>query len=495
MTAAPHALPPGPPTPWWGLPLLREMRRDYIGFVTALQQRYGDVSFMRLGPEPAYDVFDPALVRQALVDQADHLIRWERGIQIFEQAFGQSVLVTEGSTWQRQRRMLMPGFTPRRVQGYATLMTAAARNTLDAAVPPGQPHAEVDIGALMSQLTMDVILRTLFSAPDQGESRDAARATQVLGRGAIREMFWPMTLPDWLPLPGKRAKRWGLRTLRGLVRGHIARRQALPAGQAPQGDLLAMLLAATDDQTGQGLSATEVHDQCMVMFQAGHETSATALLWWAWLMACHPAAQQAAHKEVLAALGGREPTAADAPALDWLGASLKEAMRLYPPVGALMSRRVIKPLRLGQWHVPAGALLRITPWVIQRDPRWFAEPGAFRPERFLSSAEAPPRGSWLPFGTGPRVCIGQHFAMLEMTLVAAMLLQRYEIQLVAGEPVPQPEMSVTVRPAAPLRLLLLRRPMPRPQGDEAEAGSATAGAHAGSSTSMRSVSMSAGRSA
>jgi cytochrome P450 len=159
----------------------------------------------------------------------------------------------------------------------------------------------------MSRVAMDTILRTLFSQPEQGESRDAARATQVLSHSAMREMFWPVTLPDWLPLPGKRAKRWGLRTLHGLVQRHITRRLATPAAQAPQDDLLAMLLAARDEATGQGLSATEIHDQCMVMFQAGHETSATALLWWAWLMASHPQAQQRARQELQTVLGGRPP--------------------------------------------------------------------------------------------------------------------------------------------------------------------------------------------
>lgn len=449
--------PPGPSTRWWGLPLLRRMRQDYLGFVTGLQRTHGDLSFMRLGAEAAYDVFDPVLVRAALVDQADHLIRWERGIEIFEQAFGQSVLVTEGDVWQRQRRMLTPGFSPRRVQGYAELMVAAARGALDGAVPSGQPSADVDMTELTSRLTMDVILRTLFSQPDQGESREAAAATQVLSRTAMREMFLPFTLPDWLPLPGKRAKRWALRSLNGLVARHIAARRAMPPDQAPQDDLLAMLLAVRDEETGQGLSAAELHDQCMVMFQAGHETSATALLWWAWLMATHPEAQRRAQAELQAVLGTRDPVAADAPALEWLGASLKEAMRLYPPIAAVMTRRVKRPLRLGEWTIPEGAMLRITPAVIQRDARWFPSPGTFRPERFTGSAPAVPRGAWMPFGTGPRVCIGQHFAMLEMTLMAAMLLQRCELQVVPGEPAPDPELNVTLRPRGPLRLRLVRR--------------------------------------
>ena len=474
MQGGPAATPPGPTARWWGLPLLRAMARDYLGFTRALQRQHGDITCMRIGPERAYDLFDPALVRQALVDHADHLVRWERGMQIFAQAFGQSVLVTEGATWQRQRRMLAPGFSPRRVQGYATLMTDAAATALDTAVPAGASEAVVDMGTLLDRLTMDVILRTLFSQPaGTAMAADAGRATQVLSHSAMREMFWPVTLPDWLPLPGKAAKRWGLRTLHGLVRQQIAQRLALPAGTAPQQDLLAMLLAARDDsaeppaagcapggaaQPGAALSSTEVHDQCMVMFQAGHETSATALLWWCWLMASHPAAQQRARQEVQAVLGGRLPGPADLPALDWLGASLKEAMRLHPPVGGLMSRRVRQPLQLGGYTVPAGALLRITPAVIHRDARWFPQPDAFLPGRFTAGAPPLPRGAWMPFCTGPRVCIGQHFAQMEMTLVAAMLLQRHALHTVPGDAAPEPDFQVTLRPRGPLRLRLVRQP-------------------------------------
>ena len=329
--------PPGPPARWWGLPLLRAMRADYIGFTAALQREHGDLTHMRLGRERAYDVFAPELVRSALVDHAAHLVRWERGIEVFEQVFGQSVLVTEGATWQRQRRMLQPAFTPRRVAGYAALMSEAALEALDSAVPAGQAEALVDMDALLTRVTMDVILRTLFSSRAPRDASDAAAAVQVLSEGAMREMFWPMTLPDWLPLPGKAAKRRALRLLRGLVARHILARRS--AGlQAPQQDLLAMLLALRDEASGAALSEAEVYDQCMVSFQAGHETSATALLWWSRLLAEHPAAAQRARAEVDAVLAGRPPGPEDLAALPWLTATLKEALRLYPPVAALMTR-------------------------------------------------------------------------------------------------------------------------------------------------------------
>lgn len=449
--------PPGPPRRWWGLPLLRAMRADYLGFTGGLQRRYGDLTLMQLGAERAYDLFTPELVREALVDQADALVRWERGIEVFEQTFGQSVLVTEGATWQRQRRMLQPAFSPRRVAGYAGLMREAATEALDGAVPPGQQQAQVPMDALWARVAIDVIMRTLFSSRAAGDAIAAATATQVLSEVALREMFWPATLPDWLPLPGKARKRRALKTLRQLVGRHIAERRAEPAGTPPRDDLLAHLLALRDEETGAALSDTEVFDQCMVSFQAGHETSATALLWWSRLMAEHPACLQQAQQELDTVLQGRSPGAEDLPALPWLTATLKEGMRLYPPIAAVMTRRTTREITLGGRRIPQGALLRITPWVLQRDPRSFEAAAEFRPERFLPGAPAQPRGAWMPFGTGPRVCIGQHFAMLEMTLAAALLLQRYTLALPPGAEPAVPVLNVTLRPRSGVPLVLTRR--------------------------------------
>lgn len=447
--------PPGPSSRWFGLPLLSALRRDYLGFTAQLHAQYGDIAYAHVAFEHAYDVFSPELVRELLVGNPDGLKRWERGLEVFEQLMGQSVLVTEGEVWQRQRRMLQPGFSPRRVAGYAALMGRAAAKGLDAALPAGAPEGRVDMDALFTGLAMDVILRTLFSSEASDESARAVGAVQVASALAFREMFYPMTLPDWLPLPGKAAKRRALRTLKGLVAGHIAARRA--AGAAEHDDLLGMLLSVRDEATGEGLSAQEVHDQCMVTFQAGHETTATALLWWSRLIAGEPEALERARREVDDVLQGATPTAADMARLPWLGATLKEAMRLYPPIPALMSRRATREIQLGEWRIPKGALVRVTPWVIQRDEHHFDQPTRFLPQRFDDPDGKAPRGASLPFGTGPRVCIGQHFAMLEMTVIAAMLLQRYELQL-PGDATPcEPVMHVTLRPKDGVTLVLRRR--------------------------------------
>ena len=451
--------PGGPAGRWWGLPLLWEMRADYLGFVTRLQRDHGDLTRMRLGNEDAWDLLSPDLVREALVTHADQLIRWERGIAVFEQVFGQSVLVTEGDTWQRQRRMLMPAFTPKRVAGYALLMTDAARGALDNAVPSGQAEALVPMDTLWTDVAMDVILRTLFSESARADARDAAWATQTLSATAFREMFMPFTLPDWLPLPGKSAKRRALKVLKGLVQRHIdARGQETDGPDAPpRTDLLQMLLALRDESTGEPLSRQEVFDQCMVSFQAGHETSATTLLWWSRLMAEHPDAAARAQAEVDEVLQGRTPGPEHTAQLPWLSATLKEALRMYPPVAALMTRRTVAPITLGGAAVPRGAMLRITPWVLHRDERWFPQADRFLPERFLDGAPPIPKGAWIPFGVGPRVCIGQHFAMLEMTLLAAMLLQRYQLRLPVPAPVCEPKLHVTLRPQRRVEVWLERR--------------------------------------
>lgn len=442
---------PGPAPRWWGLPLLGEMRSDYLGFCTRLHQTHGDLARLRIVRERGVDIFHPDLLREALVDNADALIRWERGPEVFAELTGQNVLVTEGATWQRQRRMLMPAFTPKKVAGYARLMADAARTGLDAAVPAVHEAAEVDMALLFSHLAMDVILRTLFGAAAGGDTAATARAVQDISEIGFKEMFWPVTLPDWLPLPGKATKRHAMRQLKGLLSHHLARPEA-----AQGHTLLAMLRALRDDETGQGLAEQEVFDQCMVSFTAGHETSATALLWWSALLARHPDAATRATQEVDDVLQGREPGPEDLARLPWLGATLKEAMRLYPPVAALMTRRTTRAITLGGYAVPARALVRVTPWVLHRDARFFPDPQAFRPERFMPGAEPPPRGAYLPFGLGPRVCLGQHFAVLEMTLIAAMLVQRYRLAP-TQEPMPVPRLNVTLRPDSPVRLRLLRR--------------------------------------
>ena len=455
-TQASHALPPGPSAPLWGLNLLRTMKADYLGFVSDLQRQQPDIAHVQVLNEHITHVFHPDWVRQVLVDQADALIRWERATDIFSVSMGQSVLVTEGTHWQRQRRMLQPGFSPKRVAGYAGLMTSAVQDAL--ADWTRDPAAQsVDMEALMTTMTLDVILRALFGSHQVRDARPIAEAIQTLSYSGLEEMFKPFSWPLWVPLPSVRKVRRAKQTLDRLIQHHIQARSS--TDRHDDDDLLTMLQQARDpEHPDQGLSPQELHDQTMVMFLAGHETTATAMTWWSGLIARHPEVAERIHAEVDAVLQGKTPTPETLQQLPWLQASLKEAMRLYPPAAILFTRRACQDVKVGPWTVPKGQLIAFTPYVMQRDPRWFDAPDEFKPERFLPGAPEIPRGAWMPFGTGPRVCIGQHFAMLEMGLIAAKLVQRFRLEWPDGDPWPAGDLAVTLRPAQPIRLRLCLRP-------------------------------------
>ena len=449
--------------PLWGLGLLRTMRADYLGYVKRLQNQHPDIAQVQILNEHIVHVFHPDWVRQVLVDQADALIRWERATEVFSISMGQSVLVTEGATWQRQRRMMQPGFTPKRVAGYASLMTSATHDALSA-LAQRDGGQSVDMDALMTDMTLDVILRALFGSHQVRDARPVSQAIQTLSHSGFAEMFKPFSWPLWMPLPSVRKVRHAKQTLDRMIQQHIQAQQSTASDDGH--DLLTMLRLARDPENPeQSLSPQELHDQTMVMFQAGHETTATAMTWWSGLIARHPEVAERIHAEVDAVLQGQTPTPATLQQMPWLQASLKEALRLYPPAAVLMTRRAIKDVKVGPWTLPKGQLIAFTPYVIHRDPRWFESPAEFKPERFLPGAPTMPRGTWMPFGTGPRVCIGQHFAMLEMGLMAAMLMQRFRLEWPEAAQWPEGDLAVTLRPAKPIRLKLHQRaPISSTQG-------------------------------
>ena len=405
---------------------------------------------LRIWPEHQVVVTDPERVRELLVDHHDALVRWERAIEVFAQLHGHSTLTSEGAAWRTKRHALQPAFTPKAVQAFLPAMAGAA----DAAFAQWpRSDAAWPIESAFTSLGMDVILRMMFSSGIASDARDAERAVHEAAVAGNAEMYWPKSWPDWMPWKGK--KRRALATLDRLITGHVRARMDMPQADWPQ-DLLTRLLALhIEDPATWPLKA--VRDECMTAFLAGHETTAATLTWWAWCMAANPAAQAAARAEVDAVLQDRAPTATDLPALDYLGRTLQETLRLYPAAPVLISRRSVRPITLGGWHLPARTIFAVPLHLMHHDPRWFPEPDAFRPERFASDAPAIPRGAFMPFGTGPRVCLGQHLALAEMTLLAAMFLQRYEVDVPPGTTRPKPVFNITLRPETPLVLRLTAR--------------------------------------
>lgn len=444
--------PPGPRSWIFGFDFLSQSKTDYLGHVSELKQRFGDVVKSQVVHEKIFDIHHPDLIRQLLVDNADALIRWERGIEVFSNIHGQSVLVTEGDTWKRQRRMLQPGFSAKRMDAYSVLMTSTIDDALNAL--EASPVVTLEFNHWIHQLTMDIILQTLFSCTDRDMRDQAIAAVATLSEVGRHEMFTPMNAPDWMP--HKARKRHAKKVLDGLIRSHIQTRRTQSLNQNSLAtDVLAMLLAVRDEKgDGSGLSDEEIRDQCMTIFLAGHETTAIALSWWAGLMAQNPQAAQLAQTEVDTVLAEQAVQYKDVVNLRYLNWSLKEALRLYPPASSLISRRTIRDITIGDWCIPKGAMVRVTPWVVHRDARWFVDPMRFMPERFNEEASQYNRNSFMPFGTGPRVCIGSHFALTEMALIAAHLLQNFTF---VRAMLPKPKFEVLLSPDGGMPLQLIRR--------------------------------------
>lgn len=452
-----RALPPGPSSRLLGLPLRKQLAQDPVAFAQHLQDEYGDVTYMRIAGEPVYGIFDPAMMRAVLVDHARSFIRVERIVKVIAKMQGQSLLTTEGEVWHRQRKMLQPAFVLSRMGGYARHMVAAASHNLDSFSPDREQV--VDFGRQMTLLTIDSIMRVEFSRPAGQLAQEVERAVNLLTRIDMKKMFVPFTLPDWMPNKGE--ERRCRRILDNLVWSNIRERQEeLKRGEPAKDDLLGTLLAwRGEDGQEPPLEDQEVRDQCMTLFLGGHDTTAATLTWWSCCMAKHSEFAERATAEVDRVLGTRLPTYEDVPHLGYLGQTLQETMRLYPPFPLLVTRRATETVQLGSWEIPKGAAVMLSPWVVQRDERWFPNAHQYDPERHTKENLAKrPRGVYMPFGAGPRVCIGNIFGMTQMTLVAAMVLQRFKLCSVTTPRAElHPRFYFTLQPANGMQVRLVRR--------------------------------------
>lgn len=447
----PGAWPPGPPSGLTGWGLLRRMSRDLLGTLTQWQRTHGDVVHLRIWPEHQIVLTDPDLARELLVDHHDALVRWERGIRVFSRLHGNSVFIYEGNDWRTKRRALQPSFSARSVQALESAIAATAERSLSNWTVD---DASWSIEGAFTSLAMDVILQMMFSSDIGSHARTVERAVRTLILAANSDLYWPASWPLWVPW--KRRQRQALGVLNELIEGHIRRRLRSPPGAWPEDVLSRLLQLHREDAAAWPLTA--VRDECMTMFLAGHESTAATLTWWAWCMAANPDAQAMARK-ALRAVPRRSTNAAQAPsAPEYLTQTFEETLRLYTTAPVLLSRRAIRPIALGGWHFPARTLFLVPLQVMHRDSRWFAEPASFRPERFAGDSPHRPRGAFMPFGAGPRVCLGQHLAMTEMTLIAAAILQRFEIAPPDPGHDPKPMFNVSLRPDRPLRLKLSAAP-------------------------------------
>jgi cytochrome P450 len=442
----PPALPGG--LPWVGHGL--EYRRDQLGFFV----RYvgmGEVLKAQFLGHPVYVLNSLSAVEHVLVKNPRNYPKapfQKRALGMI----GNSLFVSQGDFWLRQRRMMQPVFHKDLVAAHGQMAVAAARRWLDAQ----QDGARIDTYTEMMALTLDVVAGTLFGANLRDQARAVGLAMEALMLRAKFLFENPIALPLWVPTPGNLRFKAAMRTLHSVVADVVERRRR----QGGPGDDLLGLLVEAQAEDGEHMTDVQLRDECLTLMLAGHETTAIALAFALLLLARNPDAEAALRRELATVLGGRPPTVEDLPAVPYCEQVVKETMRLYPPAWG-MSRVAIEDDRMDGFDVPAGTVISWAQWALHRDARYFPEPEHFRPERWADGLERRlPRFAYCPFGGGPRLCIGAGFAMMVTRLVLATLLQRFRFEAESG-PAPELIPAVTLHPKGGLPMTLRTAEGPR----------------------------------
>jgi cytochrome P450 len=446
-TSAAPAQAPGPST--WFSSIVYRPGRSPLKFFADLVRQYGEVVHFKASGEHMYLVTNPRHVRDILVTHQRNF-RKGRGLERSKGLLGEGLLTSEGDTHLRQRRLMQPTFHKDRIATYASVMTEYA----DRAVNRWSDGATIDVAEDMMRLTLNVVGKTLFDADVESQARDVGIAL-----AAVMGSFWIRMLPfadtiERLPLPALRRAREARATLDRIIYRMITERRQTPADR---GDLLSMLLLARDEEdNGRGMSDEQVRDEALTIFLAGHETTANALSWTWYLLSQSPDVEARLHEEVDAVLAGRRPGLKDIAALGFVEKIVTEAMRLYPPAW-IIGRRAIDAFSLDAYSIPAGSLVAVSPYLTQRDARYFPDPERFDPDRWTPEFKAAlPPFAYFPFGGGTRRCIGESFAWMELVLVVSTIAQKWRLRLVPGHRVvPQP--VVTLRLKHGLKMVVSRR--------------------------------------
>ena len=441
-------VPPGPKPGFPGATLLA-LRRDTLGYLRNLALTYGDLVHFQIGKQKFFLINDPDVIREILVTDHRNFTKG-RGLEVAKRLLGEGLLTSEGEFHRRQRRLAQPAFHRQRVAAYGAVMTAHAE-LLSA---KWQNGARLDMAQEMMGLTLGIVAKTLFNTDLEAETREIGAAVSE----AVHLMDFAMLpyaplLERLNPAIKRRFDRARARldaTVYRMIREHRADTE-------DRGDLLSMLLLAQDELgDGGGMTDEQLRDEAMTIFLAGHETTANALTWTWYLLSQHPEVERKLHAELDSVLSGRRPTDADVANLPYTRRVLAESMRCYPPAW-VVGRRVIADYQIGDYTLPAGSICMISQYVTHHDPRWYPEPMRFDPDRWTPEAqEQRPKFAYYPFGSGPRVCIGEGFAWMEGILLIATLAQRWRMRLVPEQKIAlQP--VVTLRPRYGMQMTLERR--------------------------------------
>jgi cytochrome P450 len=446
--------PPGIEFTWGDIfrMMLSGQKFDQLAFSLQMSDEYGGFVRNKFGFIEVYQIAEPELAHAVLVERADEFHKGAIMKRAFSPFVGNGILTSEGDFWKRQRRLVQPAFHHRRVTSYADTMVQHA----DAMLKTWRDGAQVDIDREMMKVTLGIVNKTLFDADvSAAADRVGELMTHVLD-AANENLNAIIALPASVPTPKRLRQKRMIAELDAIIQRFIEHRRRT---RQDTGDLLSMLLQAQDDD-GSAMTDRQLRDEVMTLFLAGHETTANALTFALYLLAEHPQAKAAVQQEVDSALAGRLPGLNDLPAMTFTEQVIKETLRLYPAAPAV-ARSPYQDLQLGGFTVCRDATMQISMWAMHRSRRYWSQPNAFLPERFSPENEKTiPRYAYLPFGAGPRVCIGNQFAMMEARLLLATIVSRYDFAMAPGATL-EVEQLMTLRPRSSVRMVLRQREQAR----------------------------------
>jgi cytochrome P450 len=441
---------PGPRLlPLVGLPIALGV--DLLGFVSRVAAAHGGLASLgRLGRTPIILVTEPELVGEILQGRWRDFVRDEVVRESGAPVFGRGLLLADGPLWLRLRQTMQPAFRRERMQRMVELIHAEVERHLDrfeALADRGQPLRVADS---MARLTQEVFVRAMFTTSLASDLDRLLGAWTVINEYVAGRLIAPVRIPPHWPTPGNRRLRRAMAVLEQIVRPILVERRAAAARGETTDDMLGLLLAARDPDSGEGLDDDLLYEQILMTFFAGFETTASALtnLWM--LLAAHPEVEQRLHAELDATLDGHAPSSEQLAALPWLRMVIDETLRLYPSA-FMIARQCEGPQQLAGHTLAAGTVAFISTWVMHRDPQRWPQPERFDPTRF--GPDAPPRGrfDYIPFGAGPRLCIGKQLALMEAQLIVAGIARRYRLRELPGtRHRVQPLFTLHVRGGAPM---------------------------------------------
>ena len=446
VRAEPPRPPPSPP-PFHKL--RRFVAQPHL-VVHEMLAEYGDLVRWR-GLYDIYVVNHPDFIRTVLSRSHEHFSKRIIDYRVMSGVMGDGLVTSDGPLWARQRRLMQPVFSHRNVAGFDATINGLTSSLMDEwDTRTGGEIVRID--REMAGLTFRITGATLFSADIQRHSAEVAEILEIINLRP-QEVRALMTLVSWIPTPHNLKWKRALKRLDRIVHNVIAARRRAGSGGD---DILGRLLEARDEETGEGLDETQIRDEVVTLMLAGHDTSAHALTWTLYLLATHPEVASRLTGHLAEHLNGAPATAADLPHLPYLKQVVQEAMRMYPPVWAV-ARRAERKVTFGEHVLPANAYVAVVAWALHRHPEFWPDPDRFDPNRFdPDRAKARHSYCYLPFGAGPRTCIGAGMAMLEIQLVLAQILQRFKLQVVPDHPI-ETLAKVTLRPRYGMPVTLSRR--------------------------------------